>query len=76
MVENQPANTGDMGLIPGPATKIPHAVGQLSPCATKSLHTATRESSQSATKSPHSQIYMCVCDYIYIYAYAYMCIFM
>ena len=34
MVENQPANTGDMGLIPGPATKIPHAVGQLSPCAT------------------------------------------
>ena len=34
MVENQPANTGDMGSIPGPGTKILHAVGQLSPCAT------------------------------------------
>ena len=34
MVENQPASTGDMGSIPGPGTKILHAVGQLSPCAT------------------------------------------
>ena len=27
-------NAGDMGSIPGPGTKIPHAVGQLSPHAT------------------------------------------
>ena len=30
MVKNLPANVGNMGSIPGPATKIPHAVGQLS----------------------------------------------
>ena len=28
------ANAGDMGSIPCPGTKIPHAVGKLSPCAT------------------------------------------
>ena len=31
MVENPPSNVGDVGLIPGPGTKIPHAVGQLKP---------------------------------------------
>ena len=34
VVKNLPANTGDMGSIPGPETEIPHAVRQLSPCAT------------------------------------------
>ena len=34
MVKNLPYNAGDMGLIPGQGTKIPHATGQLSPCAT------------------------------------------
>ena len=34
VVENPPANAGDMGSIPGRGTKIPHAVGQLSPCTT------------------------------------------
>ena len=29
-----PSNAGDMGSIPGQGTKIPHAVGQLSLCAT------------------------------------------
>ena len=38
VIKNQPANAGDMGLIPGQVTKIPHAMGQLSP------HTTTRES--------------------------------
>ena len=38
-VENMPSNTGDMGLIPGQGTKIPHASGQLR------LRTATREKS-------------------------------
>ena len=34
-----PSNAGDVGLIPGQGTKIPHAVGQLN------LLTATREPS-------------------------------
>ena len=40
MVKNPPSNAGDAGLIPGGGgkggglTKIPHATGQLSPCAT------------------------------------------
>ena len=27
VVKNLPANAGDMGLIPGPGTKIPHVWG-------------------------------------------------
>ena len=34
MVKNQPSNAVDEGLIPGLGTKIPHAVGALSSCAT------------------------------------------
>ena len=34
MVKNPPCNAGDMGSIPGQGTKIPRAVGQLSPHAT------------------------------------------
>ena len=34
MVKNLPYNAGDTGSIPGQGTKIPYAVGQLSPCAT------------------------------------------
>ena len=34
MVKNPPYNAGDVGLIPGQETKIPHAAGQLSPSAT------------------------------------------
>ena len=33
VVESLPYNAVDMGLIPGWGTKIPHAGGQLSPCA-------------------------------------------
>ena len=29
MVNNPPCNAGDMGLIPGQGTKIPHAAEQL-----------------------------------------------
>ena len=32
VVKNSPANIGDMGSILGPSMKIPHAIGQLSPC--------------------------------------------
>ena len=34
VVKNPPCNAGDPGLIPGQGTKIPHAVGQLSPRTT------------------------------------------
>ena len=34
MVKNPPCNAGNLGLIPGWGTKIPHAVDQLSPSAT------------------------------------------
>ena len=34
VVKNPPSNAGDLGSIPGRGTKIPHAAGQLSPCAT------------------------------------------
>ena len=34
VVKNPPSNAGDVGLIPGQGTKIPHAMGQLSPHAT------------------------------------------
>ena len=37
VVKNLPSNAGDTGLIPGRGTKIPHAMGQLSP------HTTTTE---------------------------------
>ena len=31
-VKNPPANAGAMGSIPGWESKVPHALGQLSPC--------------------------------------------
>ena len=34
MVKNPPSNAGDTSSIPGGGIKIPHAAGQLSPCAT------------------------------------------
>ena len=44
VVKNPPYNVGYSGLIPGQGTKIPHAVGQLSPCTTTTeLCTSTRE---------------------------------
>ena len=39
VVKNPPSNAGDVGSIPGRGTKIPHAVGQLSP-RTKSTELA------------------------------------
>ena len=44
MVKNLPYNAGDAGSTPGQGTKIPHAVGQLSLCATTTeLNASTRE---------------------------------
>ena len=34
VIKNPPYNARDAGSIPGQVTKIPHATGQLSPCAT------------------------------------------
>ena len=34
-VKNLPSNAGDVGLIPGQGTKIPHAAGQLKPVCLK-----------------------------------------
>ena len=34
VVQNPPYNAGDAGSIPGQGTKVPHAVGQLSPRVT------------------------------------------
>ena len=34
VVKNPPSNAGDSGSVPGQGTKIPHAAGQLIPCAT------------------------------------------
>ena len=34
MVKNAPSNAGDGGSIPSQWTKVPHAVGQLTPRAT------------------------------------------
>ena len=34
MVKNPPCNAEDVGSIPGQGAKTPHAVEQLSPCAT------------------------------------------
>ena len=44
VVKNPPANAEDVGLIPGPGTKIPHAMGQLSLCATTTEPTCCRSS--------------------------------
>ena len=52
-VKNLSFNIGDMGLIPGWGTKIPHALEQLSlPAATTDLKPQL-ESLFNATKSPH-----------------------
>ena len=50
MVKNPPYNAGDEGSIPGQGTKIPHAVGQLSPHAT----TTELESLSAANYRAHT----------------------
>ena len=50
MAKNLPVNIGDMGLIPGWGTKIPHATGQLNLCA------AITEPTQAAAKIQCSQM--------------------
>ena len=45
MAKNPHSNAGDLDLIPGPGTKIPQAMGQLSRCS------ETREASTQLKKA-------------------------
>ena len=57
-VKNPPSDAQDTGLIPVLGTKIPYAMGQLSPCATTTEPTCSRarvlqlESLRAATTDP------------------------
>ena len=59
VVESLPSNAGDVGLIPGLGTKIPHAPEQLNPCAAtragiamRSLHAAVKTQHKPEKKNP------------------------
>ena len=52
-MKNPLANAGDMGLVPSPGTKIPHAIGQLSP------HTTTTEPMCSTAQEKSLQGEVC-----------------
>ena len=51
VVKNPPANSGDMGSIPGLGTRIPHA-GKLNLCNTATEPTHSRASSSQEEKPP------------------------
>ena len=53
MVKNQPSNAGDVGSIPGLETKIPHAAGQLSLCATTTEPTHRKEEPMCHNERSH-----------------------
>ena len=42
MGKNPPSNARDLGSIPERGTKIPHATGQLNPCAATTEHVSSR----------------------------------
>ena len=52
MIKNPPSNAGYTGSIPGLETKIPHAVGQLSPHAPTIELTHLNESPCTTTTEP------------------------
>ena len=51
-VKNLPCNAGDVGLILGGGTKIPHATGQLNPRTPSTESASHKESQCSAAKDP------------------------
>ena len=51
MAKNLPSNAGDAGSIPGQGTKSPHAVQQLSPCATTTEPVHNQRSLHAIMKS-------------------------
>ena len=63
MVKNPPSKAGNAGSSPGQGTKIPHAMGQLSPRAatTEPMHPGARAPQlerrpHATTKARHSQM--------------------
>ena len=54
MVKNPLSNAGDMGVISGQETKIPHAVGQLNPYArpTEPTHSGALETQLERSPCP------------------------
>ena len=54
VVKNPPSNAGDESSIPGRETKIPHATGQLSPCAATTEHTHSRAHVPQLEGSPRA----------------------
>ena len=58
VVKNLPSNAGDVGLIPGEGTKVPHAMGQLSPCTTPTELVCPSERAHvpQTTESMHSGV--------------------
>ena len=52
VVKNLPCNAGDVSSIPGRGTRVPHAVGQLSPLATSEPAKAQIESPLTSKKIP------------------------
>ena len=63
VVKNPPSNAGDAGSIPGQGTKIPHAMGQLSPqatirepaCHNYRAHTLWSWHAPQLERSPHAE---------------------
>ena len=60
VVKNLPSNARSVGSIPGQATEIPHAVGQLSPRATTTevMHLNERACMVQTTEPTHSGAHM------------------
>ena len=53
MVKNLPSNAEDTSSIPALGTKIPHALGQLSPCAATSEPAALEPTRRNKEKRTH-----------------------
>ena len=51
LVKSPPSNTGNVGSIPGPGTKISHAAGHLSPQSNQRNRVHCREQRPDAAKS-------------------------
>ena len=57
VAKHPPANAGDLGLIPGLGTKIPHVMRQLSPCATTESSCPSLQLEKAHTQQKKSQVH-------------------
>ena len=55
VIKNLPCNAGDVGSIPGQGTKIPHALEQLSLCATATEPTCSAACAPQLESLHHMQ---------------------